>query len=234
MTDAHKSLAEALAAFQGETPSFKKTKTAKVRGKTRDGTPFEYEYHYADLGDILPIVGPLLAKHGLSWSSKPLVTDAGFVLAYVLRHTSGDEDAGEIPLGVPQGCKPQELGSAITYMRRYALTAQLNVATEEDDDAQAAQEAERPANAQPSARFTPQSERAASAAQRRLINARAGERRLSVEALATVVATVVGDEARKFESAEQAKQWLNHRLDRLPARLVDPVLDAITKAPLPE
>ena len=136
----HPSLLAALAAFGGEDGlTFAKTKTAKVVLKAGGS----YTYRYADLGDILPAVRPLLSKLGLSWTSKPAQTDGGaMVLRFALCHASGETNAGEIPLGVPAGCKPQELGSAITYARRYAITAQLNLATEEDDAANAAQGAE--------------------------------------------------------------------------------------------
>lgn len=131
-------LAEALAAFQAEAPKIPKNKTAKV--ETRSGG--SYSYRYADLGDILPVVTPLLAKHGLSWSSKPgRAADGELILEYRLLHTSGEADAGEMPLGVDRKCKPQELGSAISYARRYALTAQLNLAADEDDDGRTAQNA---------------------------------------------------------------------------------------------
>lgn len=135
-------LAQALVEFQKEEVSFSKTKEAKVKTKTGG----EYTYKYADLSDILPAVRPLLAKHGLSWSSTPTRADDGaLVLRYRLLHVSGEAEAAEMPLGVSADCKPQELGSAITYARRYAITAQLNLATEEDDDGRAAQESKRPA-----------------------------------------------------------------------------------------
>lgn len=131
----HASLLAALSAFQGEDGlTFAKTKIAKLGS---------YEYKYADLGDILPVVRPLLAKHGLSWTSRPAQTeDGGMVLVFKLAHTSGETDEGGMPLGVKAGCKPQELGSALTYARRYAITAQLNLATEDDDDGSRAQHAE--------------------------------------------------------------------------------------------
>jgi hypothetical protein len=135
----HPSLAAALSAFQGEVPAFAKTKTARV--EMRNGGA--YSYKYTDLGDIIPVVGPLLAKHGLSWSAKPgRAEDGALVLKYELRHVSGGSDSGEMPLlGVGPDCKPQEFGSAQTYLRRYAMSAQLNIATEEDDDGRGAQEA---------------------------------------------------------------------------------------------
>lgn len=240
----HKSLAEALAAFQAEAPTFNKSKTAKV--ETRTGG--SYTYRYADLGDIVPVVGPLLAKHGLSWSAKVGSNDSGeLVLRYVLRHSSDQEDGDEMPLGVAKGCKPQELGSAITYMRRYAMTAQLNIATEEDDDAQAAQGADRArrqSNGGNGQRTQPvsqtnggdgagTSERPASAKQRGMLNAKASEAGLDGATYAGCLLAAAGQPPRTFESDEQAQSFINRQLDRLPARLVDKVLQQIADAEIP-
>jgi len=232
-TTTHDSLAAALAAFQAEAPTFNKTKTAKVKSQR---TGQEYSYRYADLGDIVPVVGPLLAKHGLSWSSKPAMSEDGqMVLRYVLRHTSGQDDSDEMPLGVDRNCNPQELGSAITYMRRYAMTAQLNIATEEDDDGGTAQGAERSGQTanghgsrQPESRPANGSgERIASAKQRGLMNARASEAELCPTDYAAALLKAAGQEARDFESEDHAQQFVNRQLDRLPARLVDKVLEEI-------
>lgn len=135
----HATLIEALVAFQEEEITLRKSKTARV--PTKSGG--EYTYTYADLGDILPIIRPLLARHGLAWTAKVgLDADGDYMLRYRLVHESGEEDADEIPLA-DGNASPQALGSAITYMRRYAQTAQLNLATEEDADAGPAQESPR-------------------------------------------------------------------------------------------
>jgi len=122
-------LASALAAFQAELPTVHKGSTADM------GT---YKMKYADLADLSKVVLPLLAKHGLSFSAKPTIDESGrFVLAYVLRHVGGDSDSGSYPL---QSGTPQQVGSAITYARRYALSAITGIAAEEDDDGKAAKE----------------------------------------------------------------------------------------------
>ncbi len=82
----------------------------------------------------------LLGEHGLAWVTRPTVVDGRFVLAYELRHTSGEAITGEYPL---TGGTPQEIGSAITYARRYCLCSVTGVAPEsDDDDAQAARHQE--------------------------------------------------------------------------------------------
>jgi hypothetical protein len=47
-------------------------------------------------------------------------------------------EVGPTWMGVPNGTDPQSYGSAITYARRYALAAALNLAADEDDDAASA------------------------------------------------------------------------------------------------
>ena len=61
------------------------------------------------------------------------------ILLWSLLHESGEEKTGEWPLG-PASQKPQSLGSAITYGRRYCFTAATNIVLEDDDDGQRAQQ----------------------------------------------------------------------------------------------
>lgn len=70
-----------------------------------------------------------------------------------------------------------------------------------------------------------QTERAASAKQRSLIFARAADAKMPSSMLANVVLVSSGAEAREFDSEEQAQDWLRRSMDRLPARLVDPILE---------
>ncbi len=126
------SLAVALAAFQAELPRVGKGNVAKVVSEKGN-----YTYKYADLADVSDEVLPLLAKHGLSFSAKPTLDGSNrFVLEYTLRHVSGESDGGSYPL--PGNATPQQVGSAITYARRYTLCAITGVAPDQDDDGQAA------------------------------------------------------------------------------------------------
>lgn len=133
MTTDHPSLAAALAAFQANLPHIGKDNRATVRSDKGS-----YTYTYANLADVSAKVLPLLADHGLSFSAKPTVDESGrFVLHYLLRHTSGETDSGLYPLA---NGTPQQVGSAITYARRYALLAVTGVAPDTDDDDGAAAE----------------------------------------------------------------------------------------------
>lgn len=215
----HKDLAEALSAFQAEVPVFVKDKTATVRMKA-GGT---YTYKYADLGDILPIVNPLLAKHGLSWSSQPGCTDDGtMVLRFTLRHVGGGTDEGWVPLILGDRYGVQDVGSALTYMRRYAMTAQLNIATDEDDGGQAAQQ-----TASRSAQAPPPTPDVASDTQRSQILAAGAEMKLPSSALANVMLIATENDPRVWASEEEARSWVANALKRLPAESVEKVIAAI-------
>ena len=125
-------LAKALAAFQKELPKVGKDKTATVPTKTGGS----YKYTYADLGSLTHTVLPLLNKHGLSWVTFGRLTEGGgYELVGILLHTSGESIEGALPI---YGRQPQEIGSAVTYNRRYLLGCMTGVVTEDDDDGEAA------------------------------------------------------------------------------------------------
>lgn len=133
MTAPPGTLAAALAAVQAKLPEVRKTETATVPMKSGG----KYSYTYADLADVSRAVLPLLGQNGLAFTCMPTINAAGrFVLAYSLLHSSGEREGGEYPL--PASGTAQEIGSAITYGRRYVLCAITGVAPDADDDGSAA------------------------------------------------------------------------------------------------
>ena len=132
----HPNLATALAAFQAEMPVVAKNKKATVPTKAGGS----YSYTYADLADVTAAAMPLLSQHGLSFSACPRGTDHGYELTGVLLHTSGEAREGSLPL---HGNSPQELGGSLTYARRYLLGCMTGIVTDDDNDAQSAQTAQR-------------------------------------------------------------------------------------------
>lgn len=131
-------LATALAAVQAELPTVRKGETGEISGQTRDGRAYRYTYRYADLATVSQAIMPLLGRNGLSFTAWTEYTEAGFFLFYSLMHESGEHRDGIWPL--PKDASPQQLGSAITYARRYSLCAITGVAPDEDDDAAAAEQ----------------------------------------------------------------------------------------------
>src|SRR5688572_23512024 len=100
----------------------------------KDATNPHFSHKFASLDAIVDHVRPLLAKHGLTWSTFPSRDpDGAPTLRYVLGHFSGETLEGVMPLLLTKQ-DPQGQGSAITYARRYALSAVLNLVADEDDD----------------------------------------------------------------------------------------------------
>lgn len=126
-------LVAALAHVQANLPTVGKTKTAKI--PTKNGG--EYTYTYADLAEVAAKIHPLLSKAGLAFIAAPTFIDGQYVLVGTLQHTSGDKYEGVFPL--PTG-DPKQIGSAITYGRRYILSSLTGVVADDDDDGQAAQQ----------------------------------------------------------------------------------------------
>lgn len=124
-------LAKALAAFQKDLPKVGKDKTAKM------GT---YSYSYTDLATLTHTVVPVLVKHGLTFVTYPRATESGYELVGRLMHTSGEFLEGALPI---YGRQPQEIGSAVSYARRYILGCLTGVVSESDDDGKAAVKASR-------------------------------------------------------------------------------------------
>ncbi len=128
-------LAKALAKAQSEFPPIERSKEVSVQTKTGG----RYSFSYAPLDAILHSVSATLTANGLAVSQLLANVDGKPALRTVLLHASGDKLEDVCPLPTNGSTSPQEFGSLVTYMRRYALVALLGIATEEDDDGNAAQ-----------------------------------------------------------------------------------------------
>src|SRR5262245_4536309 len=124
-------LLPAMLAVQSAATTFKKDRTVTVQ--TKGGG--SYTYSYTPLDTIVETVGPLLAENGLVWTTRPGWNETmGPSLRYKLAHApTGETEEGEMPLMLAEN-DAQGMGSAITYMRRYALCAVLNLVADADDD----------------------------------------------------------------------------------------------------
>lgn len=115
----------ALVAALGELTNPVKDKTANLGG---------YSYRYADLATIIDHVRPVLAKHDLAVTQNVTVEEGKLEVWTYIHHASGEVLTYGAIVG-RAGSSWQELGSAVTYARRYALAAALGIAPDEDTDA---------------------------------------------------------------------------------------------------
>jgi ERF superfamily len=101
-----------------------------------------FKTKYADLAAVFDAARKPLAANGLAI----VQTIGDGVLHTRLLHTSGQWIASAHPL--PTTGRPQEIGAALTYARRYSLSALIGMAADEDDDANTAEKVHR-ANGKP-------------------------------------------------------------------------------------
>jgi hypothetical protein len=116
-------LASALSKAQGEMQ-------AAIKDKVN---PF-YKSSYADLGSVWDAARPVLSKHGLCvMQTTEINADGKIVMVTTLAHTSGQWMKSFLPLN-PAKPDSQGIGAAITYLRRYSLSALVGVVCDDDDD----------------------------------------------------------------------------------------------------
>jgi len=128
-------VAQALVAAQADFPALERSKTVTVRGANRKtGREYEYTFSYAPFDAIVATVRPVLARHKLAISQALSHLDGQLALRTVLLHESGERIEDVCPIPVGADATSQEVGSAITYLRRYALCAILGLVAEDDDD----------------------------------------------------------------------------------------------------
>jgi hypothetical protein len=123
----YKDLFTALAKFQGEIKSIPKNAY----------NPY-FKSKYADLATLWDTIREPLTKNGLAVTQFLSRGEWGLSLRTFLAHVSGQYIVDECPV-IYLKDDPQSVGSAITYYRRYCLSAVLGLANEdEDDDAETA------------------------------------------------------------------------------------------------
>lgn len=122
----------ALVKAQAEIKNPERDRTVKVRMKSGG----EYEFSYATMSGIMDCIRGPLTKNGLWFSQTLLERETKYRLRTTLFHSSGQWLASETPLLIGEAGN-QAFGSALTYMRRYALCALLGITADEDDDGNA-------------------------------------------------------------------------------------------------
>lgn len=121
----------ALANAQGEFGELKKTAKVTVYPKARqDGyKPPAYDFWYAPLDKIIEATRPALTRHGLTVTQPPC---GGDIVRTMLCHADGARM--ETIMYIPAYRDIKDMGGFITYIRRYAQSAILNVAADDDAD----------------------------------------------------------------------------------------------------
>ncbi len=123
-------ITKALVKFQKTAPTVIKNRHVKAGTK---------EYHYADLAEIMGAIQPVLSDCGLFLTQVFDKENGSTLLVTRIMHEAGELIASTIDLPI-NGLPPQQVGTLISYYRRYSIVSLLGIAAE-DDDAKAAQDA---------------------------------------------------------------------------------------------
>jgi ERF superfamily len=131
-------IAAALAKAQAAFLPIRKDKTAEIQ--TRTGGQFSYAY--VDLASVFGAIRGPLAANELAVVQAVTIRAPHVTVETTLLHASGEWLASALDLVVGDAADPRSVGSAITYGRRFSLTALVGIApADEDDDAGAAVQA---------------------------------------------------------------------------------------------
>lgn len=112
-----------------EVPNFSTDETANAGNRT---------YKYLNLATLLKNIKPIFEKHGIAFTQRVTFDGTGDG-----RQTLGtvetiifDENEQQVVCSYPFFVTgdPQQVGSAITYARRYSLTTVLGIFPDKDDD----------------------------------------------------------------------------------------------------
>lgn len=112
-----------------EVPNFVTDETAQAGNRT---------YKYLNLATILKTIKPVFEKHGLAFSQRVTFSNEGEARQVIgtVETIIFDSEEQMVACSYPFFVTgdPQQVGSAITYARRYSLYAVLGIFPDKDDD----------------------------------------------------------------------------------------------------
>lgn len=131
-----KDLFLALSKAQGEMGICVANKNVDFALKSKDGKERRIKYKYSSPDHVIMHATPHLKKNELSVAQPIIYENNAYILYTILGHSSGQWIKSKIKLG-SEFESNQAMGSAITYIKRYAYVSILGIAlSDEDDDAE--------------------------------------------------------------------------------------------------
>lgn len=127
--------------------AFAKTQKEMKQPLKDANNPF-FKSKYVPLENVVEAITESASKNGLSFTQYPSSDEAGNVtVGTLVMHESGEWIEYDPIKMKPVKNDPQSIGSAITYAKRYALSAIFGITSDQDDDGnEATQEKKQPKN----------------------------------------------------------------------------------------
>ena len=99
-----------------------------IEGAVKDKTNPHFRSKYADLGNVVDAIKPAIVKHGLWFTQVSHNVPEHAAIETIIVHSSGETmSCGVVAVPVSKQ-DAQGYGSAMTYARRYSLSAAFGVA----------------------------------------------------------------------------------------------------------
>lgn len=106
---------------------------AKMKAAKKNTTNPYFKATYADLSSVWDAIRQPLSEQELAVIQIPVEEAKGTAIVTTLAHSSGEWFRSKLYI-TPKSKDAQSIGSAITYARRYALSAITGMAPDDDDD----------------------------------------------------------------------------------------------------
>lgn len=103
-----------------------------------DSTNPFYKSRYASLSAIVEATRRALAENNLAIVQSASVHDQKLIVTTLISHSSGEWLKEAISIGI-ESDTIQQIGSKISYLKRYQISAMLSVVSDEDDDGETAE-----------------------------------------------------------------------------------------------
>ena len=105
-----------------------------VENVTADKVNSHLRSKYASLSETLDTVKPTAAKFNLAVRQIINSLEGALTVETYFLHTNGEQiEAGRLTIKT-EGMTPQQLGSALTYLRRQSIHTACGISTDQDDD----------------------------------------------------------------------------------------------------
>ena len=105
---------------------------AILTGAVKDSVNPHFRTRYADLASCWDACRKALTSNGIAVVQMPEKDATGYYVETLLTHSSGEWIASKCYIALSKD-DAQGLGSAITYARRYGLSAMVGICPEDDD-----------------------------------------------------------------------------------------------------
>jgi len=133
---------------------------SKIKNTPASKENSHFKSHYTPLDDLLEMARSVLPENGLSVLQSVSGSSDNISVVTMIMHESGEWIESDPLTMKTEKNTPQGQGSAITYGRRYSLSAILGIATDPDDDGNEAEKQKSQKQAAPKQQTPPTNDQA--------------------------------------------------------------------------